>query len=70
MTKITLRQNAEVNSLTIEAPGCDTHVYDLAPLNRSQRATIAGMVRDTLFPRAPDVLRASARATSTLKVQA
>ena len=50
MTKITLRQNAEVNSLTISFSSGDKNVYDLAPLNRSQRAIIASMVRDTLFP--------------------
>ena len=68
MTTITLRQNAEVNRLTVALADGTRAEYDLAPLNRSQRNVIAGMVRDTLFPRAPDVLRASARATSTLKV--
>ena len=51
MTKITLRQNAEVNSLTIEREE-GWYTYDLTPLNRSQRSVIAGMVRDTLFPSA------------------
>ncbi len=51
MTKITLRQNAEVNRLTVTDYGGGEHVYDLAPLTRSQRSVIAGMVRDTLFPK-------------------
>ena len=51
MTTITLRQNAEVNRLTVALADGTRAEYDLAPLNRSQRNVIAGMVRDTLFPR-------------------
>ncbi len=45
MTTITLRQNAALNRLTIEFEGVE-HVYDLALLSRSERAIVAGMVRD------------------------
>ena len=44
MTTITLRQNAEVNRLTVKLEDGTKAEYNLAPLNRSQRNVIAGMV--------------------------
>ncbi len=62
MTTITLRQNAAMNRLTIELDGV-THSYDLAPLSRSERAVLAGMVRDAFagMKRLPDAAAATLR---------
>ncbi len=62
MTTITLRQNAALNRLTIEFEGVE-HVYDLAPLSRSERVIVAGMVRDAFAgkKRLPDAAAATLR---------